>query len=503
MNIQSTLLSNVQVQNSRKLKKIYSILDKLEIGSCELANTSDIDAIYLKSKESLEAWKNTPIYEKSKLFKKIAEELVLQKDKIAEIMAHEIGKGIKAASDEVERSAEYIQATIEISKTTLNGEMMRGDLIANYKYNQKTAFVERIPYGVALCISPFNYPINLAISKIVPALMAGNTVVFKPATQGCLSAYIMAEILYKILPQGVFHFVTGNGFEIGDYLYKHNLVDLINFTGSTKIGDDIMVNSQLSGKYKKIILELGGKDTALVTKNADIELAAEQIIKGAFSYNGQRCTAVKRVFVDMNSSDLLLNKLKEKLDKLSIGSPLENKQITPLISNEASEYIESLVNEPDFAHEFIYYPNEYKFKRNVKNECLIRDVDKNIINPILAVSRSMLDELQQWKSLPKLLTEEQFGPILPIFIYKNIDSALNFINSSKYALQSSIFTNDINEAFNLANKINTGTVQINGKPDRGPDNFPFGGFAGSGFSTQGIADNLLEMTKKKVVVLNL
>ncbi|SQA14369.1 NADP-dependent glyceraldehyde-3-phosphate dehydrogenase [Streptobacillus moniliformis] len=197
----------------------------------------------------------------------------------------------------------------------------------------KVAIVRREPVGIVLAISPFNYPINLAASKIIPALISGNTVVFKPASQGVLSGIELVKCFEEAgLPEGVLQIITGKGSEIGDYLNTHKEIDFINFTGSTSVGEKIGIQA----KMKPILLELGGKDAAIVLEDANLDKAANDIVSGAFSYSGQRCTAIKRVLVMENVADELVDKIKNKVLNLKVGNPFENVVITPLIDEKSA-----------------------------------------------------------------------------------------------------------------------------------------------------------------------
>ena len=205
------------------------------------------------------------------------------------------------------------------------------------------SIVTREPLGVILSIAPFNYPINLSASKIAPALMAGNTVLFKPPTQGAISALYLIEVFRAAgIPEGVINTVTGRGSEIGDYLITHKEVDMVNFTGSSEVGRHI---ASIAGMIP-MIMELGGKDAAIVLDDADLEDTAKNIVSGAFSYSGQRCTAVKRVLVMENVADELTALVKKELEKVKVGMPFdEGVTVTPLIDNKSADFVQSLVDD--------------------------------------------------------------------------------------------------------------------------------------------------------------
>jgi len=201
------------------------------------------------------------------------------------------------------------------------------------KVKNKTANLHRIPLGVVLAVSPFNYPINLALSKIAPALLAGNTVVFKPATNGSLSGAFLTELIAKTsLPKGAFNLVTGRGRDIGDTLTANKEIDMITFTGSVGIGKRISKAQAMI----PLVLELGGNDAGYVRADADLDLAAAEVAKGAFSYSGQRCTAIKRVIVHKDVKTAFMDKLLEKVSAMKTN---------PLVTPRAADYVEELIKD--------------------------------------------------------------------------------------------------------------------------------------------------------------
>lgn len=224
-------------------------------------------------------------------------------------MHQEIAKPVNEAISEIERTIDYIE------KTIVTYDRIRCQVV---KINNKTNNMFRVPLGVVLAISPFNYPINLSLSKIIPALLIGNTVVFKPATNGSLVGTYLGKMFDNInLPHGVFNIVTGRGREIGDALINNPLTKMISFTGSVKIGKKIAEINHLI----PIILELGGNDAAYVRDDANIKLSAAKIAKGAFTFGGQRCTAIKRLIVHQNIKDVFIEEI-EKASKLIAPLPL-------------------------------------------------------------------------------------------------------------------------------------------------------------------------------------
>ncbi|CRX36816.1 / gapN / NADP-dependent glyceraldehyde-3-phosphate dehydrogenase /:278624 Reverse [Candidatus Hepatoplasma crinochetorum] len=438
-------------------------------------NKDTVDKIYQFAEEKQKKWEKKTISERAVYLKKWANLIEKNKEKLANLIVKEVAKNYKDSVSEIERSIEYIRYTIE--------EMYRIEIKAKTSeqfYNgdkSKIALIERKPYGVVLVISPFNFPMNLSISKIAPALISGNVCVFKPATQGSYFAIELIKLWEQTgVEEGIINLVTGRGREISDYLVTHPLINFINFTGSTNVGKDIAKKAGMI----PLIMELGGKDAAIILDDCDLENATNEIINGAFSYSGQRCTAIKRVFVSKKNKNNLEKILTEKIKKLKIGLPETNTDITPLIDQSSLKYQKELIS-----------------SLNKKAKILIgnkEDINKNIFYPTLITDVIETDQLAQ---------EEQFGPILPIIIYDNFDHLIKMHNNSQFGLQVSIFGKDINNLFYLANKLEVGTVNFNKKSQRGPDNFPFIGYKDSGLGTQGIRNSILSMTKEKVIVLNI
>ncbi|MFI8496249.1 NADP-dependent glyceraldehyde-3-phosphate dehydrogenase [Peribacillus butanolivorans] len=444
------------------------------IGEVQAITKEEVDEAIRFAHESQKEWAETSLQQRAVYLNKWADELVNMQEEIAETIMKEVGKGRKDAQKEVVRTADFIRYTIE-EALHMHGESMRGDSFPGGAAS-KVAITQRVPLGVLLAVSPFNYPVNLAAAKVAPALMAGNAVVFKPATQGSISGVKMIEALDKAgLPKGLVNLVTGRGSVIGDYLVEHEDINMISFTGGTNTG----VHLATKAKMIPLVLELGGKDPGIVCEDADLKDAASQIISGAFSYSGQRCTAIKRVLVHDNVADELVAMLKAEVEKLSVGSPEQESTIVPLIDNAAADFVQGLIGDAVQKGAIVVTGN----KR-----------ERNLIYPTL------LDHVTETMDVA---WEEPFGPVLPIIRVKSDEEAIQIANKSEYGLQASVFTKDINRAFAIANKIDTGSVQINGRTERGPDHFPFVGVKKSGMGAQGIRKSLESMTREKVTVLNL
>lgn len=443
------------------------------IGAVQAMNVAEIDEAAASAKEAQPAWEAQSLDARAQLLYKWADELVKRKEDIAETIMREVGKNQADAEKEVVRTADFIKYTAEEGKR-IQGELLNGGSFSDSSA-QKMALVKHKAIGVVLAISPFNYPVNLAAAKIAPALIGGNSVLFKPATQGSISGLKMIEALHDAgAPAGLINVITGRGSEIGDYIVTHPVVDLINFTGGSNTGQAISQKASMV----PVILELGGKDPAIVLADADLEKAAKDIVGGAFSYSGQRCTAIKRVLVQDEVADELVTYIHAEVNALSVGAPEDNAIVTPLINEQAADFVSSLIEDA-----------------LDKNATLITGNKRegNLIYPTL------LDHVTEEM---KLAWEEPFGPVLPIIRLASEAEAVDITNKSEYGLQASIFTKDMEKAMLLGDQLEVGSVQINGKTERGPDHFPFLGVKSSGLGVQGIRHSILSMMREKVTVLN-
>ena len=447
---------------------------KTSIGSVQALTQDEVNQCIQSAKAAQPDWSLMSIYDRAHYLHAWADELLKMKEELATIMMKEVGKAYQDAIKEVERTADLIHYTVEeaihLSGESLNGEHFPGGS------RSKLAVIERVPLGVVLAISPFNYPVNLAAAKLAPALSTGNTVIFKPATPGSISGTKMIEALAKTnLPAGVLNLVTGKGSVIGDYLIEHDDIALVTFTGGTSTGERIAQKA----KMIPLVMELGGKDPAIICEDANLELAAKQIVSGAYSYSGQRCTAIKRVLVHRSVADELVSLIQSEVEKLSVGSPEDNATIVPLIDEQSADFVQGLIDDALEKGATLVLGN----KR-----------EENLIYPTL------LDHVTKEM---RIAWEEPFGPVLPIIRVNSQEEAIEIANASEYGLQASVFTQNLDKALTIARKLETGSIQINGRTERGPDHLPFIGIKKSGLGIQGVRRSIESMTREKVIILNI
>lgn len=451
--------------------QIYSPIDGKLLGEVEAMTKEEIEEKIQKLKKAYKTFSELDILKRANYLRKASKLIKNRAEDLAKLMTVEISKPYKDSLTEVLRSVEMMDYTIE-EALRIQNEVYSGE---SFGSKDKVCLSLRQALGIILCIAPFNYPINLSLSKIVPALIMGNVVLFKPPTQGSLVCSEMVKILNEVLPEDVLTIATGRGSVIGDYINTHKDIAFINFTGSTQIGKRISNQADLKG----LMMELGGKDAGIVLKDADLSKAASEIVKGAFSYSGQRCTAIKRVLVDKEVKEELVSKICDLVDKLKVGHPMDNADITPLIDGKSADFVQSLIDDAIDKNAKVLRGN--KRKQNLIYPCILDNVTLDM----------------------KVAFEEPFGPVLPIITVANVDEAIEIANMSNYGLQSAIFTKDITKAFEIAKKLEVGTVHINNKTQRGPDNFPFLGIKDSGIGVQGIRYSILSMTRLKNIVFDM
>jgi glyceraldehyde-3-phosphate dehydrogenase (NADP+) len=454
--------------------RVVAPADGSVVGHVREFTPAEIDAVFAAAGQAQPRWAALPVTQRAAVLHRFADLLEADAEEIGEVLMREVAKARKDAVDEVVRSAEYVRHTAEDAKR-LVGESQFSDSFRG-QARDKLAIAHRVPLGTVLAIPPFNYPVNLAVSKIAPALVTGNAVVLKPPSQGALSALMTAALAHEAgVPQEVLHVVTGRGSRIGDYLVQHPAVALVTFTGSSETGRD------LAGKAGMIplLLELGGKDAAIVLADADIEAAAADIVSGAFAYSGQRCTAVKRVLVVEEVADELVETIARRVARLTVGRPEDDCTVTPLVDPASADEAERMTREAVAAGAVLVAGG---------------DRDGNLVQP------TVLDHVTEEMEIAWV---EPFAPVLPVLRVVDASEAVRISNESEYGLQGAVFTRDIDAAIQVAARLDVGTVQVNGRTARGPDHFPFLGTKASGLGTQGVRPAIEAMTRVKSLVVNL
>ena len=408
----------------------------------------------------------------NKLFN-VCEKLKLHREDFAELLTKEVGKPINESYVELDRSIETLKLAAEEAKR-IYGESVPLDAGLNGK--GFFAFTQKLPLGVVAAITPFNYPLNLTIHKIAPAIAAKNTVIIKPPTDAPLTVMKFAELVNEEFPKGVINVITGYGSEVGDALVASDKIDKISFTGSVMTG---LMISQRAG-MKKVTLELGGNDPLIVLDDANTDAAVKGVINGAYLNAGQVCMGVKRIIVQEGIYEEFKAKLVEETSKIKMGNPMDKKtQLGTLISKKAAVHVEETVNNAvkDGAQILIGGKRDGAFYEATVIDKVTPDMD--------------------------IVVNETFGPVAPLIKVKSVDEAIKMANATEYGLQSGVFTENYRNALKCANEIEAGTIFVNKQSTFRTDNMPFGGFKNSGCGKEGIKYAVDEMTKTKLIGLNL
>jgi acyl-CoA reductase-like NAD-dependent aldehyde dehydrogenase len=415
-----------------------------------------------------------PAHKRAEILVRVAGQLGRRHEEVAQTIAAEAGKPLKAARVEASRAmSTFTFSAVEARK--LAGEMVPMD--SSQAGAGKLAFTLREPIGVVGAISPFNFPLNLVAHKIGPALAAGCAVVLKPASQTPFSALLLAELLTEAeLPPGWLNVVVGPASEIGDVLVEDQRVRAITFTGSGDVGWKLAERAP----RKRVKLELGNATPVIVEADADLEDVSTRLAANAFSFAGQSCISVQRIYVQRAAYDDLLARLLPKVEALVVGDPLdEATDVGPLIDEGARDRVLEWIEEAraDGA--------EILTGGTLDGELLRPTVIANA-SPELHVSR-----------------EEVFGPVCTVTAYDTVDEAIELANGTRYGLQAGIFTRDLKVALDAARRLEFGGVTVNEVPTFRADQMPYGGVKDSGNTREGPAYAVRELTEERLVVVEL
>lgn len=403
-----------------------------------------------------------------------AERLAAMRDEAALTLAKEAGKALKDAQVEVDRACQTLRISAEEAKR-IHGEMIPVDAAPGSE--NRLAFTLRQPRGVVAAITPFNFPLNLVCHKIGPALAAGNTVVLKPASNTPLSAALLCRLLAESgLPRGHINLVIGSGRRVGEALLADERIAFYSFTGSVEVGKRIRQRVGL----RPATLELGGNGATIICDDADIDLAIEKCVRGAFTNAGQVCVAVQRILIDRNVWDEFVPRFVAKTQELVVGDPTDPEtDVGPLIDEREAKRVASWVNEAVAAGGEILTGGdrwEARFDPTV----------------LVGVPKDR-----------KLVCEEAFGPVVTLHPVDSFEEALADANETRYGLQGGVFTASLERAMAAAKQMQVGGVMVNDTSAYRADVMPYGGIKESGLGREGPRYAIEEMTELKTVVLNL
>lgn len=426
------------------------------LGHFPLSNEADVEAAVAAARTAFTRWRLVPAPKRGEMLYRVGELLMRHKEELARTMTQEMGKVLKETRGDVQ---EGIDMAFYMGG---EGRRLFGHSVP-VELTNKTGVAMRDPVGVVACITPWNFPIAIPTWKMFPALVAGNTIVLKPAEDTSLSALRLVELLYEAgLPEGVVNIIFGPGNPTGEALIHHPAVNIISFTGSTVTGQHVAVEAAKS--LKRVSLEMGGKNAVIVMDDADLDLAVEGILWSAYGTTGQRCTACSRVIAHRAVQKQMLEKLVPRIEALRLGNGLDEQvDVGPIINAKQLEKIHAyteigkaegatlvtgghIAREGVLAHGNFYQPT------------LFTDV-----RPTMRIAQ-----------------EEIFGPTLSVIAVDSLDEAIAVNNDTKYGLSSAIYTQNINRAQQAARDLTTGIVYINSGTTGAEIQFPFGGNRGTG-----------------------
>ncbi|WP_345239382.1 aldehyde dehydrogenase family protein [Pontibacillus salipaludis] len=469
MRISSIINGEEYIDETRESLEVKNPYNQEVVAKMTLAKVEDLHrAIDVSFSTFHDTMKEMPAHKRADILRKAADLLEERENDFAQIISREAGKPIKFSRGEVQRSVQVLRFASEQAKD-INGEVIPMD--AAIGGQGRLGFTKRMPLGVVAAITPFNFPLNLSLHKLAPAIAAGNTIVFKPAEKTPVSAYMLVKLFHEAgLPVGALNLVLGLGEELGDPLVEHDKVHKVTFTGSLPVGRRIREKAG----FKKVTLELGSNSPNILFEDADVKEVVTDLVKGAFAFSGQVCISAQRVYVHHSLFESFLAEYKSQTEDLTIGDPLEEgTDFGPMITEEAAERAKTWIDDA------------------VKNGAKIEtggDQKGTLLTPTI---------MTNVKSDMKIIAEEVFAPIVSIIPFETEEEVVKAANDSIYGLQAGVFTKDINRAFRVADRIEMGGVWINEISTYRQDNHPYGGVKQSGIGREGVKYAIEDMTEIK------
>ena len=437
-----------------------------------LAGKEELEIAITQAQRVQEELKNTPSFERYAILMHISNRLKQERERLGSLLSEESGKPIAYAIAEIDRSVQTFLIAAEESKR-LPKEYISLDWTVAGK--GKEGIIKYFPIGLVAGIAPFNFPMNLAVHKIAPAIAAGCPIILKPASSTPLSTLELAKIIDETtLPKGAVSILPMDR-NMGNQLVTDNRFKLLSFTGSPAIGWKM---KEQSGK-KKVVLELGGNAGVIVTESANMEKALTKCLFGAFAYSGQICIHIQRIYVQENLFDDFVEEFKKRTMNLKFGNPQNaDTQISVMIDEENALRIKSWVHEA----------------KHSGAKILAGGKQTGAYYEPTIITNTSTDM--------KICALEAFGPIVIIEKYKTFEDAINMMNNSVFGIQAGIFTNNLKEANTAFNRLEVGGVIINDIPTFRVDHMPYGGIKESGIGREGIKYAILDMMEPRVMVMD-
>lgn len=422
-------------------------------------------------------WPTMSVAQRIECIEKFIARMMAQKDLVVKLIMWEIGKAYSDSVKEFDRTVEYIYATIDALKD-IDRDSSRFTVEQGI-----AAQIRRSPLGVVLCMGPFNYPLNETFTTLIPAIIMGNTLLFKPPKHGTLLHYPLLKAFKECFPKGVVNTIYGRGHTIVPGLMQSGKINVLTLIGSSKVANEL---KKLHPKVNRLraILGLDAKNAAIITRNADLNLSVQETLLGSLSFNGQRCTALKIVFVHRSQAEAFVQQLSEAVDKLKFGMPWENGvMLTPLPEPHKPAYLQTCIEDAQIHGAQVM--NQYGGKQK-----------ESFVYP--AVLYPVNEKM-------KLYREEQFGPLIPVIPFDDINEPIQYLIDSTHGQQVSLFSNDKKELASLIDPLvnQVSRVNINSQCQRGPDVFPFTGRKDSAEGTLSVVDALRSFSIRSLVAAKL
>jgi alpha-ketoglutaric semialdehyde dehydrogenase len=452
---------NGEWQESVSKKQFYSVNPANTediVGAFQASNEQDVKLAIEAASEAFPDWAKTAPSKRADILNKAAGILEQNADQYAEELTREEGKHVTDAKNEVLRSAQTLRYY------AVEGQSFTGETFPNDDPNMKVS-TEREPIGVVSVITPWNFPLSIPARKIAPALITGNTVVFKPSSDTPLIAVRLVEALQQAgIPRGVLNFVTGKASDVGDLLVTHPAVRAVTFTGSTAAGEDIHKKSSFTTRTQ---MELGGKNPLIVMEDADIELAANLTVNGGFSLTGQACTGTSRVIVLKEVKEAFVQKLIDKTSALKVGNGFEDGvKITPLANEKQLKNVMKYIGFGKEDGATLVYGGEQATEGKFQHGYFVKPAIFTNVKPDHRIAK-----------------EEIFGPVIAVIEVDTYEEAIAIANDVDYGLSASIVTNNLKVANQFTKDIQAGTVKVNRTTTGNLINAPFGGLKNSSTAT--------------------
>ena len=424
------------------------VFGKVPIGTVE-----DVDSAVFAAKKAFPEWSNTTIEERSEILNDISSAIKERGEELARLITSEVGTPI-----------DYSRMAMVGTPRVVARSYSK--ILQDFEWEEeiRNSLVVKEPIGVVGMITPWNFPLHQIIGKVAPAIAAGCTMVLKPSKEAPLNAFVLADILHEIgLPRGVFNLVSGHGSEIGEAIAGHPDVDMVSFTGSTKAG--VRVSELAAASVKRVTLELGGKSANIVLDDADFPRAASSAIHACFGNSGQECSALTRLLIPENSKDEVIEVISGKIGRYTVGDPMDNSnKCGPLVSKRQQDSVSAFISTGKSEGANLVAGGE-GMPEGLERGFFVKPTVFADVTPEMTLFR-----------------EEIFGPVLSITTYSSEEEAIELANDSEYGLSGGVWSGDLDRAMDVAKKLRTGQVSING----GAFNVtaPFGGYKQSGLGRE-------------------